>query len=142
MLSPAEYAKIEDFYLKNQYDRSLSPYDHFLVIDDGDEILAALRVCHEQGSYVLRGMRVSEDFQRRGFGSKLLDYFKEFIVNKGCYCIAHSYLKGFYGRVGFEEINLNEAPEFLTARFFHYRTELGRNVRLMYKPPTGDQVNC
>lgn len=140
ILDPAEITLIKDFYQKYQYDQPISPDDHFLVIQNEGGIIGALRVCHEEGVFILRGMRVADAFQRQGVGSHLLDYFSEFIDNKGCYCIAKTYLQSFYERVGFEEIKQGEAPDFLKARLHHYQTKLGLDVRLLYKPATGNHV--
>jgi N-acetylglutamate synthase-like GNAT family acetyltransferase len=140
-LDTDEFTKIEDFYKKNRYDSPISADDHFLVIENEDEIIGALRVCNEEGVFVLRGMHVADALQRQSIGSELLVYFCDFIDNKECYCIAHRYLKSFYGRVGFEEPELCEVPEFLNARLHHYQTKLGLDVLLLSKPAIVNQAS-
>jgi N-acetylglutamate synthase-like GNAT family acetyltransferase len=139
-LDTEEFTKIQSFYKKNQYDSPIFPDEHFLVIENQDEILGALRICNEEGAFVLRGMRVADSFQRQGIGSQLLDYFSDFIDNQDCYCIAHRHLKSFYGRVGFEDPDPNKVPEFLNARLQLYQSKIGLDVLLLYKPAIGNQV--
>lgn len=135
-LAPHEFQKIEAFYAENHYNQPVSPRDRIMVLEHEGKIHAALRVCQESGCSVLRGMRVSPAFQRQGLGSQLMAYFAEVTGNESCYCIAHAYLGGFYGQVGFEEIKTELTPEFLVARLKRYRIELGLDVILLYKAPS------
>lgn len=135
-----EFSNIVEFYRRNGYDSPISPDDHFLVIENENEIMGALRVCVEEGVLILRGMRVADSFQRQGIGSKLLNFFHDFMGSKDCYCIAHSHLGDFYKQAGFEDIDPDRAPDFLKARLALYQTKLGLDVLLLYMPSPGIQA--
>jgi predicted N-acetyltransferase YhbS len=129
-----EFGKIKAFYQENGYSQSLDPTDKILVAEDGGEICAALRLCHEHGYLVLRGMRVSPEFQRQGIGSQLLRFALEGIQNEVCFCIPHSHLRDFYAQIGFEQISPEKAPAYLASRLDRYRRKYGLDVILMRKP--------
>lgn len=129
-----EFERIESFYRENEYQPAIEPSDMFLVAEHGDTIRAALRLSREQGCLVLRGMRVSPPFQGRGIGSLLLQFAREEIGDKVCYCIPYDHLRDFYAQIGFEQIAPDEAPEFLRERCERYRSEYGLDVLLMRKP--------
>jgi N-acetylglutamate synthase-like GNAT family acetyltransferase len=126
-----ELERIASFYLENGYDSPLDDEDTFLVVEDGGHIVAALRLCHEQGVIVLRGMQVRQDCQRRGIGSTLLRYAASVLGENHCYCIPYSYLERFYEGVGFVRIDPLEAPAFLRERWSTYMGKLGLDVILM-----------
>lgn len=62
--------------------------NRFLMLKDGGEIRAALRICQESGPRLLRGMRVSPAFQGLSLGKLILTYFAEVTNNENCYFIA------------------------------------------------------
>lgn len=126
-----EFEKIESFYRENDYLQVIKPSDIFLVAKERDTIRAAIRLCREDGCLVLRGMRVSSRFQRRGIGSRLLHFAQGEIGNEVCYCIPYSQLRIFFAQIGFEKISPDEAPEFLRERYESYRSRHGLDVILM-----------
>ena len=116
------------FYRANEYKPTIRPTDVIIVAENEGKLCGAVRLCEENNSLVLRGMRVSEPVRRQGIGPQLLETAELFIGNRACFCIPHRYLQSFYGQIGFEVIDENEAPAFLQARCAKYRDEFGLDV--------------
>ena len=139
-LQPEEFESIGSFYGKNQYRAAIEPCDLFIVAEESGAIRAAVRLCHQEGILLLRGMRVAPAFQRRGIGSHLLRFVESTIADEVCYCIPHTYLRSFYGRIGFGEIASDEAPRFLRERCEQYESENGLDVIIMRRPSLIDDA--
>jgi GNAT superfamily N-acetyltransferase len=133
-----EMERAASFYLENGYDSALDEQDTFLVVEEGNAIVAALRLCREGGDVVLRGMRVRDLHRRRGIGTALLQHAAAVLKDESCYCIPFRSLEKFYGQIGFEVVEPAEAPDFLRDRIRIYRVKLGLDVILMYRPGMGD----
>lgn len=131
ILANHEIEVVKSFYQESGYSQLLDPTDAFLIAEEGDEIRAALRLCLEDGTLVLRGMRVHPRFLREGIGSELLRFACEVIGDEVCYCISHRYLRGFYGQIGFREISSDSAPGFLASRLEQYQRDHRLDVILM-----------
>ena len=128
---PAEFERITAFYRDNAYRPTIRPTDTIVVSENEGVLCGAVRLCEENGVLVLRGMRVSKGMQRRGIGTRLLRAVEPLIGERECFCIPHRYLRSFYGRISFEEIDLAEAPAFLRQRRARYRREHGLDVIIM-----------
>jgi hypothetical protein len=52
-----------------------------------------------------------------------------------CYCIPYAHLAGFYGQIGFRQVDPGETPDFLAARLAddRFRGD-GQEYLLMYRP--------
>ena len=94
------------------------------------QIVGIVRVAEEEGTLVLRGMRVAPAFQRRQIGTRLLQNIAGWLGQRECYCIPYRHLSGFYGQIGFVETDGGSAPEFLGERLADYR-QSGLSVILM-----------
>ena len=128
----SEWHRVETFYLERKYRGVLSPSAIVVVAERGPELIGLGRVQLEDGVLVLRGMRIDPRFQRRGVGTRILDRLVGDIGGQPCYCIPYTHLRGFYGRAGFVEVDLDAAPSFLRDRVFDYRAT-GLDVLLMRK---------
>jgi N-acetylglutamate synthase-like GNAT family acetyltransferase len=133
MIEIGEIERVKAFYEVSAYSQPLDSSDSILVAETGDDILAALRLCHEHGTLVLRAMRVHPDKLRRGIGTDLLRYAANVIGNEICYCIPYKYLTSFYSQIGFVEIPVDRAPKFLGNRLKLYQRKLNLDVILMEK---------
>jgi N-acetylglutamate synthase-like GNAT family acetyltransferase len=128
--APADWPRVEAFYRDRQYRGDISS-SATIVTAERDAILIGVgRVQMDEQQLVLRGMRVDSRFQRRGVGRRILDQLIIEIGDRSCYCVPYAHLRGFYGRAGFAEIDLDEAPAFLHDRVIGYRAE-GLDVLLM-----------
>ena len=58
-------------------------------------------------------------------GSRLLQAVEPVIEEKECCCVPHRYLRSFYGRIGFVEIEATKAPPFLHKRCAEFVCDLG-----------------
>ena len=122
-----------DFYRRFDYTRHVSAGDTILIAERQGEICAALRLAVEHGVLLLRGMRVAAEMRRQGIGAQLLHAAAPVIGGRECFCVPLRHLVGFYGQIGFVEIEPENAPKFLRERITEYRGDLGLDVLLMRK---------
>ena len=118
------------FFQEVGYTGGVEPVDEVILAEEEGRIIGALRLCQEQGTLVLRGMRVQEEWQRQGIGTRMLQVAGERIGGRTCYCLPHPYLEGIYGRIGFVPVKPASAPRFLRLRQAEYR-ERGLEALLM-----------
>ena len=124
--------RVEWLYDVCGYRGGLSDTDIVLAALSAQRLLGAVRLCREQGVFVLRGMQVQPDFRRIGIGTKLLRACERRLGNRTCYSIPWRHLEGFYGAAGFHVCEPARAPEFLALRHSRYLTS-GMNVVLMVR---------
>jgi GNAT superfamily N-acetyltransferase len=129
-----ELERIAAFYQKNRYAPKIGATDVLLGAECDAGLCGAVRLCHEHGKLVLRGMRVSGGMRRHGVGTQLLKTAGLFIADRECLCLPHRYLQSFYGQIGFVCLEEQEAPGFLRERCIKYRREYGLDVIIMYRP--------
>ena len=127
---PDEHGRVLAIYVALGYRRPIDPADTVWLAGIGDETVGIVRVAAEQGTLVLRGMRVAEHAQRRGLGTKMLHAIAGWLENRECYCVPYPHLVEFYGQVGFAVIEPAAAPLFLAERLANYR-QSGEDVILM-----------
>lgn len=92
----------------------------FIVAEYGNSIIGSVRLCVEEGHWILRTMRVHSDFQKQGIGMKMLRELEEYLRMHTCYCLPYTHLINFYGAIGFETIEPMKAPVHLHERFKIY----------------------
>jgi N-acetylglutamate synthase-like GNAT family acetyltransferase len=131
---PEEFKQVVDFYRDNGYAPVISPSDIIVVAEKDHALCGALRLCEEQNTLVLCGMRVCKSMQRQGVGTLLLQAAEKIIGERECFCIPLRYLEAFYGRIGFAKIEATDAPPFLQDRCAEYRRVHGLNVIVMQRP--------
>lgn len=129
----ADRARVESFYLTVGYGVEVTPGDRLLVARSGQSMVAAVRLCAESGTLVLRGMYVAEERRGLGIGSGLLEFSSGVIGSSECWCVPYSHLKDFYSRIGFRECERETTPPFLVERWDRY-TASGKRVVVMRKP--------
>jgi GNAT superfamily N-acetyltransferase len=112
------------------YRRTIDPADTVWLAETAGEAVGIVRVAAENGTLVLRGMRIAVEARRQRLGSRMLDTIAEWLRNRECYCVPYPYLVGFYGRIGFAVIEPSAAPLFLAERLANYRRS-GEDVILM-----------
>ena len=130
--TPADLPNVQDFYIKSDYTQKINSEDTILITEEGDQICAALRLVVENDVMLLRGARVAPTLRRQGIGTQLLIDARSIIGDRECYCIPYRSLVSFYSQIGFVEIDLHQAPEFLQARCADYRENLGLDVVVMH----------
>jgi N-acetylglutamate synthase-like GNAT family acetyltransferase len=128
---PEEFEQITAFYRDNDYEPAVSPSDTFAVAETNGVLCGAVRLCEEHGVLLLRGMRVRVDMRRQGTGTRLLQTVEAIIGEGECFCIPLRYLRAFYGRVGFAEIEATDAPPFLRERCAEYKRLYDLDVIIM-----------
>ncbi len=129
----SDLAEIEVFYATVGYTGGVLPTDYVLVARASDGILGVVRLCEEFEVLVLRGMYVGESQRRSGIGKALLSELSAKIGSRECWCIPFAHLRGFYGRIGFEETAATKAPKFLAERCARYIGE-GADMIIMARP--------
>jgi N-acetylglutamate synthase-like GNAT family acetyltransferase len=129
-----DLALIAGFYRTVGYGGTPGAGDQIFLVEDGREMVGAVRLVQEQGVTVLRGMRIASSHQRSGLGTRLLRALADSLGERPCYCIPYLHLVGFYATVGFGEIDPKKAPPFLQARLSQYRRTRPESFTLMYRP--------
>ena len=128
-----ERARVEAFYRETDSLVTITPSDAVIMAEDGAAVCGVVRLCHEGGTLVLRGMYLREDARRRGIGTRMLRAAEQLIGSQVCFCIPYSHLRAFYGQIGFVEIDPAEAPSLLRERCAAY-VQSGLDAILMRRP--------
>src|SRR6516225_6404025 len=118
---PGERDSIIRFYQRFSYTGQVSNDAVIFVAELDGEIVGLLRLELEFGVTVLRGMRILQEYQRQGIGTKLLRVVADHLGTEPCFCVPYSHLTGFYGQIGFAELPVNRAPGHLLERVTEYR---------------------
>ncbi len=121
---------VASFYEDVGYTVGIEPGDRILAVREQKRFVAAVRLCDEMNTQVLRGMYVAPDRRGRGIGSRLLDAVAAAMGPVACWCVPFAHLREFYSRAGFEECPLELAPGFLEKRVRRYLKE-GNEVIIM-----------
>lgn len=127
-----DLAAVASFYEGVGYEVGVKSGDRIMVAREGKRIVAAVRLCREESTLVLRGMYVASDRQGQGVGSRLLDAFAANLGPEEYWCVPFARLRDFYSRVGFQECPLDQAPGFLEKRARRY-LKSGKEIIIMKK---------
>ena len=127
---PEEHSRALAVYAALGYRRMIDPADTVWLAETAVETVGIVRVAAEQGTLVLRGMRVAEHARRGGLGTRMLHAIADWLQDRECYCVPYPHLVGFYGQIGFAVIEPTAAPVFLAERLAYYR-QSGEDVILM-----------
>ena len=129
----ADVASVLRFYERVGHGRAVAENDRVLVVRSGGEVVAAVRLCDESSTLVLRGMYLSEKRQRQGLGTRLLALASSEIGSAECWCVPYAHLVEFYSQIGFSEANKTSTPTFLKERCSTYEKN-GARVTIMRRP--------
>jgi len=132
-LKSEEVAKVNDFYRKTAYFRSVTEKERVFIVRDEGKIVGALCVESEADIRVLRGMYVLPELVRKKIGTTLLQFIEPVLKDKDAYCIPYRHLEGFYETIGFKAVDVNGTPDFIANRFNLYCAK-GLEVLIMYRP--------
>jgi GNAT superfamily N-acetyltransferase len=120
---PADLPKALAAYRAWNYQGGVGSDDTVWLAEFAGESIGVVRVAPEEGTLVLRGMRVAERWRRQGIGSQILRAVAEWLGNRECYCVPYVHLIEFYNQVGFSEIEPSLAPAFLFRRVTEYKAK-------------------
>lgn len=116
-----QIAACNDFYKSVKYFHPILKTDIVITATVNSKIIGIVRLACENNLLVLRGMQVSEDFQKKGVGSLLLKELVQHIGSQECYCLPYDWLEKFYEQIGFYKIDDNQLPIILRKRLRKYR---------------------
>lgn len=131
---PDDLGRIRRFYAGWNYHGEVTADAVGFLAESSGDLVGLLRLEPEGGTTLLRGMRVQPAYQRQSVGTALLGVVADYLGNTACYCVPYAHLVGFYGQVGFVEVKVNDAPEFLRTRVAEYRGR-GLDVLVMQRAP-------
>jgi GNAT superfamily N-acetyltransferase len=131
----ADLERIRNAYETWGYGGGINSEDVAWLAEVVDELIGVVRVAPENGILVLRGMRIAEQWRRRGVGTRMLDVVGEWLGSRECYCVPYAHLIEFYGQIGFVEVAPAATPSFLAARLTEYRYR-ALNVTIMVRRST------
>jgi N-acetylglutamate synthase-like GNAT family acetyltransferase len=125
---------LNTFYEQCGYHYEPQSDEEIVVAKIGEDIVGAVRLCHENGVLVLRGMQVRDDQRGHGLGTKMLQELQAVIGDRECYCLPYAHLGNFYGQIGFEIVGEDDVPDFLRERIQSYRNKKnGKSYMLMVR---------
>lgn len=106
-----------------------APADGFLsVADDKTTGLVSVRT----DDCFLRSLAVLPERRREGIGHQLMHEVC-LTLDKPCWCFPYLHLQGFYERLGFQSVEMNEVPDLLWRRFEVYERQ-GKSLLVMQRP--------
>jgi GNAT superfamily N-acetyltransferase len=129
-----EHSRVLSVYAALGYRRTIDPADTVWLAESAADGVGIVRVAAEQGTLVLRGMRIAEHARRQRIGTRMLESIAEWLENRECYCVPYPHLVEFYGQMGFIVLEPAVAPAFLAERVADYRRS-GQEAILMRRPP-------
>ena len=118
---PDELEKILKFYKACRYSGGVTLEDLIVCAEKDKKIIAVVRLCNENQTFVLRGMKVDKKFQRQGIGKALLIQLGKIIGHQTCFCIPYEHLENFYSTIGFKKIEAKKIPKHLLKRLERYK---------------------
>ena len=116
----ADLAAVDFFFESVGYRGGSHSSDRILVAQEDQRIVAAVRLCSEEGFLVLRGMYVMEERRGMSVGSMLLKSASAEIGSAECWCVPYTHLTKFYSRIGFRVHEGGITPKFLLQRRSRY----------------------
>jgi len=117
MVTDVERAEVDAFYRRElKREVPLEVDQEVCVARDGAAIVAALRLCPEAGTLLLRTVVVATDRRGQGIGRSLLEEASRAIGRRECWCFPWSYLESFYGAIGFVRVADTTVPAALLHR--------------------------
>ena len=132
---PDEHSRVLAVYAALGYRRTIDSADTVWLAESAEEAVGIVRVAAEQGTLVLRGMRIAEPVRRQRLGTRMLRVIAAWLQDRECYCVPYPHLVGFYGQIGFTVIEPAAAPVFLAERLVDYQRS-GEDVILMRRRET------
>jgi GNAT superfamily N-acetyltransferase len=100
-LAEGELEAAHACYRRNGYQGTIQPSDDALVAVQDGAILGVVRLAHEQGAQILRGMFLDEAARGRRLGTRMLEALEARMSDARCWVICGPHLIRFYGRIGF-----------------------------------------
>jgi len=120
-----EICGLDKFYRLCGYGGSFEQDDEVYYLMRKKRVIAAARICNENGTYLLRGMQVLPALRGQQIGRYLL----AFMVNNlptdcvHCFCLPHQHLIAFYADAGFSVNQHSNVPAFILERVTHYKKQ-------------------
>lgn len=94
--------------------------DHVFAARLGERLVGLVRLVEEHGVLVLRGMRVTGSYRRKGVGKMLLRSLVPYLDRHDVYGLPNAHLVTFYGEIGFEVVHPGNLPALLQERLQRY----------------------
>lgn len=111
---------IDAFYASEKRHVDVGTSERFVIAENNGIFIGVMRLCKEEGEYILRTMYISEVFRGKGLGREMLKVFEPLIEGKICYCLPFEHLAEFYGSIGFKSIAIDLAPPHVQKRLTEY----------------------
>lgn len=114
---------LDEFYKRNDSNGTARATDLFFVAYDENIIVGCVRYCVEEGTSMLRTMRVDSSYHRQGIGRELLKEFARYLDKyniRNVFCLPYPHLEAFYGMINFEAVEPKDVPQFLIDRAIDY----------------------
>ena len=133
---------IKDFYRSCGYSGPTEPDDDVVLARLGQQIVGVVRLVKEDEHFLLRGMQVRADAQRRGLGRKMLAAFDRVARAKkieAIFLTCGPHLEGFYGQIDFKTVKPGDfVPTPLATRRAGYKSKYGEQIIMCRRQERGD----
>jgi GNAT superfamily N-acetyltransferase len=130
---PDDISRITAAYLEWGYGGGIASGDTAWLAEMAGDLIGIVRVAPEHGTWVLRGMRIAEQWRQLGIGTRMLNAVASWLNGRECYCVPYAHLVHFYGQIEFVEIAAAAAPAFLGDRVAEYKRR-SLDVLIMVRP--------
>jgi len=130
--TPYEFASVVRLYDEGGYNGRYQAADFLLLAMMGDEAIGVVRLVEESQLSLLRGLYISKAWRGRGIGLGLLQAASRHLPPRS-YCVTHSALLAFFGKIGFVPCSDEDAPVYLQERRRRYGWT-GKTYHIMARP--------
>ena len=127
--------EINLFYREQGYHRHWSDTERAFVCLFNNKVVGSVKVESIDNINVLRGMYITEKFQGKGLGRRLLRFIEPVLNLQVSYCMPLAHVSDFYEYIGFSKVLESEFPIFLQERCEEYR-KCGYQISTMIREST------
>ena len=115
-----QHPQVKRFFKDNGFRPQAGKADIIYTAKLGQSIIAALRLCRYENSWLLRSMCVSDSHRNKGVGSAMLSSISTDLLAKKCYSFPYRHLQSFYQAVGFSLIDIDQAEPNIANKYNNY----------------------
>lgn len=121
LLPASRFSEAQGFYATVGYGGFITGDCVVFAAEEDGRIVGVVRLAPEHGVIVLRGMMIAPEHQRKGLGTRFLQFMAPHMADADVYAMPHDWLEGFYGQAGFVKIDLADAPKHMQDRLNQHR---------------------
>jgi N-acetylglutamate synthase-like GNAT family acetyltransferase len=125
------FRTVNQFYRRQKHKGSARGDERVFMIEDDEQIIAAVRLVPYDGFYWLRSLYVEQSRQGHRLGSQLLAFVHS-NTQLPIYCFPYLHLDHFYQQAGYDFIYEDEMPQSIHQLYTRYNRK-GPGILAMAK---------